>query len=227
MTLLETKLGPIKGTTLQSSTNQPISAFRGIPYAVPPVGALRFRRSRPSGPWPGTLDGTRESTKCLQLNALLPTYIERSGPRLQAGSEDCLYLNVYTRNLPPPPYSDVLHPVVIFLHGGAFVVGSNEAMLYGPEVLLARDLVLVAVNYRLGPLGWLSTETDAAPGNLGLHDQYLALLWVRDNIADYGGDPANVTLMGESAGAMSAMLHTVSPVSRGLFHKVSTATTEL
>ena len=93
-------------------------------------------------------------------------------------------------------------------------------MLYGPEVLLDRDLVMVAVNYRLGPLGFLSLENDSAPGNLGLHDQYLALLWIKENIFSLGGDPGSVTLMGQSAGSMSAMLHMVSPFSKGLFHRV-------
>ena len=93
-------------------------------------------------------------------------------------------------------------------------------MLYGPEVLLDRNLVMVAVNYRLGPLGFLSLENDSAPGNLGLHDQYLALLWIKENIFSFGGDPGSVTLMGQSAGSMSAMLHMVSPFSKGLFHRV-------
>ena len=91
---------------------------------------------------------------------------------------------------------------------------NTQAGTYGAQV------VLVGVNYRLGILGWLCLETDEAPGNLGLHDQLLALTWVRDNIAEFGGDPANVTLLGESAGAMSAMLHLVSPMSRGLFHRL-------
>ena len=94
--------------------------------------------------------------------------------------------------------------------------------MYGPQVLLDRDVVLVGVNYRLGPLGWLSLETDEAPGNLGLHDQHLALLWVQRNISRFGGDPENVTLMGVSAGAMSIMCHLVSPfnVNNNLFHKI-------
>ena len=93
-------------------------------------------------------------------------------------------------------------------------------MLYGPQVLLDREVILVGVNYRLGALGFLSLETEEAPGNLGLHDQFLALSWVRDNIAQFGGDPDNVTLMGESAGAMSATCHMMSPMSKGLFHRV-------
>ena len=112
--------------------------------------------------------------------------------------------------------------MIVFIPGGTFVVGSCEAQMYGPQVLLDRDVVLVGVNYRLGPLGWLSLETDEAPGNLGLHDQHLALLWVQRNISRFGGDPENVTLMGVSAGAMSIMCHLVSPfnVNNNLFHKI-------
>ena len=188
-----------------------------IPDARPPVGELRFRRSQPSEPWEGILDGTKESKKAYQPNVLVPESPFREG------GEDCLYLNVYTGHSTHSSEGDVspaLLPVLVFLHGGAFVIGSCEAMLYGPQVLLDREVVLVGVNYRLGALGFLSLESEEAPGNLGLHDQFLALSWVRENIAQFGGDPGNVTLLGESAGAMSALCHLVSPVSRGLFHRV-------
>ena len=205
---------------MKSKKGKKIFAFRGIPYAKPPVENLRFRRSEPFGYWEGTLDGTNESKKSFQPNVLSP-----KSPFRQGG-EDCLYLNVYTKvcrhhnDGPLPQNEEEDQPVVVFFHGGAFVVGACESMLYGPDVLLDRDIVLVGVNYRLGPFGWLSLETDDAPGNLGLHDQYLALLWIKENIAAFGGDPSNVTLMGESAGAMSAMCHLVSPISGGLFHKI-------
>ena len=188
--------------------------------AKPPIGGLRFRRSEPADPWEDVLDATKESTKSFQPNVLLPESPFREG------GEDCLRLNVYTRGYPSAgdgvvPDDEVpLRPVVVFLHGGAFVVGSCESMLYGPQVLLDSDLVMVGLNYRLGALGFLSLQTDEAPGNLGLHDQFLALCWVRDNIARFGGDPHNVTLLGESAGAMSAVCQLVSPVSRGLYHRV-------
>jgi len=222
--VVETEKGPIRGSKMKSKKGKRIFAFRGIPYAKPPVGDLRFKRSEPFGSWEGLLDGTNESKKAYQPNVLSP-----KSP-FHEGGEDCLYLNVYTKaywdwdwgqtNGPVPQNEQEDLPVVVFLHGGAFVVGSCESMLYGPQVLLDRDIVLVGLNYRLGPFGWLSLETDDAPGNLGLHDQYLALLWVKENIEAFGGDPNNVTLMGESAGAMSAMFHLVSPISRGLFHKL-------
>jgi len=196
---------------MKTREGQTIFSFRGIPYGIPPLAGLRFKRSRLYGAWSGVLNGTKEAKKSLQPNVLFPTK-----EYLSEGGEDCLYLNVYTKTLD----ENARKPVIVFLHGGAFVVGSCEAALYGPQVLLDRDVVLVGVNYRLGVLGWLSLETDEAPGNLGLHDQFLALQWVQQNIEEFGGDPSNVTLMGESAGAMSALLHLVSPVSRGLFHRM-------
>ena len=110
-------------------------------------------------------------------------------------------------------------PVVVFIHGGGFIINSADYNTYGPQILLDRDIVLVVMNYRLGILGFLSLENDSAPGNLGLHDQYLALLWVKNHISQFRGDPGNITLMGHSAGAMSAMLHLTSPFSQGLFHR--------
>jgi len=223
---VRTENGTIKGTRMVSNGGEEIFSFRGIPYGKPPVGALRFRRSEPAPPWEGVLNGKKEAKKSFQPNLFYP-----KSP-LREGGEDCLYLNVYTKSLPnteemnettPINGAEVTTspmPVIVFLHGGAFVVGACESMMYGPQVLLDRDVVLVGVNYRLGVLGFLSLETDACPGNLGLHDQLLALQWVQQHISCFGGDPGNVTLMGESAGAMSAMCHMVSPLSKGLFHRV-------
>jgi len=217
---VETERGEVRGSKMKSKKGKKIFAFRGIPYAKPPVERLRFKRSEPFGSWEGILDGTKEAKKSFQPNVLSPKSPFREG------GEDCLYLNVYTKQIrhqkdgPVPQNEEQNLPVVVFLHGGAFVVGSCESMLYGPHVLLDRDIVLVGVNYRLGAFGWMSLETNDAPGNLGLHDQYLALLWVKENIEAFGGDPGNVTIMGESAGAMSAMYHLVSPISKGLFHKI-------
>ncbi len=107
------------------------------------------------------------------------------------------------------------------LVGGAFCVGSNDSRLYGPDRLLdSGQVVLVVPNYRLGPLGFLCFEDERAPGNLGMRDQVLALRWVRDHVGSFGGDPDDVTIMGESAGGMAALLHLVSPMTKGLFHKV-------
>ena len=214
--VVETSAGWIKGRRTKTDLGRKIFSFTGIPYAKPPIGPLRFRRSSPCDPWYGCLDTTGVSEPCIQPNMFFPT------SRFRMGSEDCLYLNVYTPTLSQAGQgeNENLKPVLIFIHGGAFAVGSNDSRLYGPEILLDQDLVLVCMNYRLGTLGFLSLETERSPGNLGLHDQYLSLLWVQQNIRRFGGNPDNVTLMGESAGAMSALLHTVSPFSSGLFHRV-------
>ncbi|GLG92606.1 Carboxylic ester hydrolase [Gryllus bimaculatus] len=132
------------------------------------------------------------------------------------GSEDCLFLNVFTRRLPTASLEP--RAVMVWIHGGGFTEGSGND--WGPEHFMEHDVVLVTFNYRLGPLGFLSLGTKELPGNAGLKDQVLVLRWVRDNIAVFGGDPHNVTLFGESAGASCAHLHWMSPLSKGLFRRL-------
>eukprot|EP00095_Tigriopus_kingsejongensis_P006873 maker-scaffold605_size125465-snap-gene-0.25 protein:Tk06873 transcript:maker-scaffold605_size125465-snap-gene-0.25-mRNA-1 annotation:"esterase fe4" len=214
MTVVLTRLGKIRGRRSQTRNGRPIFSFRALPYGVPPLGELRFRPPLPVEPWAGSLDGAgRESPQCIQVSVLSPE------SKMYLGSEDCLYLNVFTPHLPGAGKRS-LFPVMVFFHGGAFNVGSNDSRLYGPEYWLDYGVVLVTVNYRIGPLGFLSLETDDAPGNLGLRDQVLALHWTQEHVGCFGGDRNNVTLLGESAGAMSNFLHLVSPMSRGFFHKV-------
>ena len=211
--VVETINGLVEGSTMQTLSGRKVFAYRGVPFARPPVGELRFKKPKPALSWTQKLNCRKESTKSLQPFALAPEY-----QLFAEGGEDCLYLSVFTKNRPGEPTH--LLPVVVFFPGGAFQLGSSETVLYGPQILLDHDLVLVGVNYRLGPLGWLSLDCDECPGNLGLWDQQMALTWVQDNIAAFGGDPERVTLLGESAGAMSAMLHMVAPSSKGLFHRV-------
>ena len=162
--IIGTRNGLIRGSEMKSKQGKKIFAFRGIPYAKPPVGDRRFRRSEPAEPWCGVRDGTSEARKSYQPNVLMP------GSPFRDGGEDCLYLNVYTKRFeregdgPVEAEEPRALPVIVFLHGGAFVVGSCESLLYGPQVLLDKELVLVGVNYRLGALGFLSLETDEAPG---------------------------------------------------------------
>ena len=212
--LVETSLGKIKGASQRSKFGKPYFSFKGIPYAQPPLGNLRFAKPVPITPWNGILDLSRnkESPACWQVNPLLPEC-----KYLMKGQEDCLYLNVFTNKLPDA--ENVLStPVIFWIHGGAFTVECNDSKMYGPDLLLQHDVVLVTINYRLGPLGFLALGAQA--GNQGMHDQVTALKWVQQHISAFGGDPKNVTIMGESAGGMSCMLHLVSPVSQGLFHKV-------
>lgn len=127
-------------------------------------------------------------------------------------SEDCLRLNVYSKNIS----SHAQKPVLVFIHCGGFYEGSARSVEFGPQYLMERDIVLVTINYRLGALGFLSTGTKEAPGNNGLKDQVVALRWIRDHIKSFGGDPNSVTLMGYSAGGMSVTLHMVSAMSKGI-----------
>ncbi|XP_046753938.1 esterase E4-like [Diprion similis] len=196
--------GPLEGTTVLSLNNRTIYSFLGIPYAQPPIGNLRFSNPVAAGNWTGTFNATVDGEKCLQY--------------VVTGSEDCLYLNVYTPQLPGNGSSSLL-PVMVSIHGGGFAYGSGDFDGNGPAYLLDVDVVLVTMNYRLGVLGFLSTGDEVAPGNWGLKDQVLSLEWVRDNIAFFGGDPNQVTIMGNSAGAVSVHMLALSDLARGLFHK--------
>lgn len=133
------------------------------------------------------------------------------------GSEDCLTLNVYT----PSPLAHPRRPVMVWIHGGGFVAGSGKTDLYGPDYLISEDVVVVTINYRLGVFGFLALEDPSlgVPGNAGLKDQVMALKWVQKNIRYFGGDPNNVTIFGESAGAASCHFLMLSPMARGLFHR--------
>ena len=132
-----------------------------------------------------------------------------------SGEEDCLMLNIY---VPEHDFESAL-PVMAWIHGGALIVGSNRIKSQGPQEFMDRNVIIVTINYRLGPLGFLSLGTDQVPGNAGLRDQSMALKWVNKNIASFGGDPEMVTIFGESAGALSVHLHLISPLSQGLFHR--------
>lgn len=210
-------------------------AFRGIPYAKPPVGSLRFKAPEAAQPWTGVRDASREGRFCTQpfvtfkfqpaslalkdikaFMATIPTLFRRVGKILRQ-SEDCLFLNVYTPALPSGAESEQLLPVLFWIHGGACLVGDGDSDVFGPDYFLDRGIIVVSINYRLGPFGFLSVGTADAPGNAGLKDQTLALRWVRDNVIAFGGDPGRVTLYGESAGGVAVHLHTLSPLSRGLF----------
>jgi para-nitrobenzyl esterase len=193
-----------------------IASFKGIPFAKPPIGPLRWRLPEPAEPWTGIRDATRFAPTCPQA----PTQVEAlMGATVGEQSEDCLYLNVWT-----PGCDDARRPVMVWIHGGAFVLGAGSHGIYNGKHLAGRDVVVVTINYRLGAFGFLALSPATggrAPGTgaEGLADQILALDWVRRNIAAFGGDPANVTIFGESAGGMSVATLLASPPARGLFHK--------
>ncbi|CAK9797871.1 Venom carboxylesterase-6 [Anthophora quadrimaculata] len=208
--VVQTQSGAVQGAynhTLWES--KPFSEFKGIPYAEPPLGNLRFKPPVPIAPWNGTLDATRHGSICPQL------VVETQ--EIQ-GDENCLTLNVYTpdTNFTGPL---VLKPVLLWIHGGAYKFGHSNNTLYGPDFLVRNDVVVVSFNYRLGPFGFLALDHPDALGNAGLKDQYLVLQWVQKNIAAFGGDPNQVTIFGESAGASSVGFHVLSDKAKGLFSK--------
>ena len=202
-TLVNTTSGTLRGAFAADHL-----LFAGVPYAAPPVGALRFQPPAPPLPWQGVHDASKFGPRCMQETQNDPDFG-------RAVSEDCLTLNVWTPNRP----ATGLRPVMVWIHGGAFINGSSD--IYDARWLADRgDIIVVTINYRLGTLGFLahpSLAPDGRAGNYGLADQQAALRWVHDNIVDFGGDPGKVTIAGESAGAMSVCDHLASPGSAGLF----------
>ncbi|KAH8289553.1 hypothetical protein KR054_007143 [Drosophila jambulina] len=202
--------GWLIGRHLTTHNGRHMRAFMGVPYAEPPVGELRFRPPKTASGWQGERLAVKDAPICLQRDPFRrDTIIE--------GSEDCLYLNVYTPGTAPRGNGSL--PVMVWFHGGGWQCGSGISSFYGPDFLLDHDVVLVSANFRLGPLGFLSTETLDCPGNNGLKDQVEVLRWVRLNIESFGGDPKSVTVFGESAGGASVTYHMLSNKSRGLLHR--------
>ena len=190
-------------------------AFLGLPFAVPPVGDLRWKAPQPSAHWSGVRDATHFAARCAQWPIWADYIFQDQGP-----SEDCLYLDVYT------PAANPAHPlpVMVWIHGGAYVAGGSSELRYSNSPLVDRGVVLVNVNYRMGLFGFLASEDlrregGGAAGNYGLMDMVAALEWVRDNIAQFGGDPHNVTIFGESAGSFAVSTLMASPLADGLFQK--------
>ena len=209
--LVDTASGRVSGTQTQE-----ISVFRGIPYAAPPVGALRWRVPQPPAPWPNTRDASKLGDACPQKRGLS---LEGGGDPGTL-SEDCLNLNIFT----PRAERGARLPVMVWLHGGALIVGSGGLPLYNGVPLAQQGVVVVTLNYRLGPLGFFvhpAIEREAPGGvvNFGLFDQIAALQWVQRNIAAFGGDPGNITLFGQSAGAQSVLALMSSPLSQGLMQR--------
>ncbi|XP_059477475.1 carboxylesterase 1E-like [Neocloeon triangulifer] len=218
-------LGRLKGTTtLTQWTQQKVFEFRAVPYAVAPSGARRFKYPEKFSGWLGTRDATLYGQACPQPGvsaAVAPLYgqflshDEDTLPRrASADPEDCLTLDVYTKKIG----SSELRPVFVAIHGGSFLSGMSSSLK--PGFLLEKDIVLVVPQYRLGPLGFLSLGTSEAPGNAGLMDLVLALEWVRDHVAAFGGDPGKVTVGGNSAGGASTSLLMLNARAAPLFHRV-------
>jgi len=209
MAVVETTLGRVEGR--ETPTHQ---TFLGIPYAAPPVGRLRFAPPQPAAAWSGVRAALTAAPACPQAPFALPGM--DPGPT----GEDCLALNVFT-----PGADHGRRPVMVWFHGGGFITGSSTQAIYDATRLAIRgDVVVVTVNYRLGVLGFLAPQAAGlgiadATDNAGMLDQIAALGWVRDNIAAFGGDPAKVTIFGESAGGMSVTTLLAMPAARGLFRR--------
>ena len=210
--VVQTRYGPLQGLEDRGTL-----VFRGIPYAQPPLGALRFRPPQPPQPWEGVRDAREFGPAAPQYAGLGGLALKRMVGR---ASEDCLYLNVWT-----PAADGKRRPVMVWIHGGAFVLGAGSQSLYDGATLARRgDVVVVSINYRLGGLGFLRlTELSAgripSTGNEGMLDQIAALEWVKHEIENFGGDPGQVTIFGESAGAMSCAMLLGAPRAQGLFHR--------
>jgi para-nitrobenzyl esterase len=202
--------GPVVGTTngaVRGTSNGAVNEFLGIPYAAPPVGALRWQPPLPAATWTGVRDATQFGPHCPQP----------ATPFGQAStSEDCLFLNVFT---PSHQEAGAHHPVMVWIHGGALVTGESND--YSPTKLVEEGVTVVTINYRLGALGFLAhpalADASGQSGDYGLMDQQAALRWVQRNIARFGGDPRKVTVFGESAGGLSTLSQVASPAARGLF----------
>ncbi|CAM4368951.1 carboxylesterase/lipase family protein [Saccharibacillus endophyticus] len=208
-TIIETKQGQLRGASANG-----VKSWKGVPYAQPPIGDLRFRAPHPPAEWDGVRDALAFGSIALQAQPPEDSIFASPGVTM---SEDCLYLNVWT-----PEDAGERLPVMVWIHGGSFISGSSSLPLYdGTQLALRGGCVVVSLNYRLGPLGFmhLSPLGEGFDSNAGLSDQVQALEWVKNNIAAFGGDPGNVTLFGESAGSMSIAAVLAMPAAKGLFHK--------
>ncbi|KAF5277167.1 hypothetical protein FQR65_LT03873 [Abscondita terminalis] len=203
---VSTQQGLVQGITQRTLGGDLIHSFIGMRYVEAPIGDLRFQPPVPVKKWTGVYSATTVKPACPQP-ANFPT------------DEDCLFINVHTPKVIPSHKKNPKYPVIVYIHPGSFTTLSGNSDYVGPQYLLDRDVVLVTFNYRLAALGFLSTGDKFAPGNNGLKDQVEALRWVKNNIAVFGGDPDCVTLAGYSVGGVSASVHLVSPMSKGLFHR--------
>ena len=210
---VKTEQGKAKGKTINDGK---VKAFLGLPYAAPPVGDLRWKAPEPAAKWKGELDATKFGAHCAQGHVFDDMIFQDAGP-----SEDCLFLNVYA---PADANDKSKLPVMFWIHGGGYSGGGSSEPRHNGDFLPTKGVVLVTINYRLGVFGFLATsdlakEQGGSAGNYGLMDMVAALQWVKQNIKNFGGDPDNVTIFGESAGSFAVSTLMASPAAKGLFAK--------
>lgn len=204
--IVETTHGKVRGYSRRG-----VIKFKGIPYAAPPIGKLRFKAPAPVEPWNDVLDATKYSPVSIQPPSALEAQFGEPLPQSEA---DCLTLNIWTQGL-----DNGKRPVMFWIHGGGFITG-NGASLDGARLVLRGDVVVVSINYRLGYLGFFyMPDMPDTTANAGLLDMVAALEWVKENISNFGGDPNNVTIFGESAGGMAVSSLLALPSAKGLFHR--------
>ncbi|XP_052068048.1 cocaine esterase-like [Mytilus californianus] len=211
LTVVNSVSGPIKGLKTQNKqTGKDVYEFRGIPFGKPPIGPLRFKKPEPADKWTDTLDATEFGAACPQSTPDM--MLDFKPPKM---SEDCLFLNVY---VPTHVDKNRILPVMVWIYGGGLVVGfSNQ--YDGGWIATQGDVIVVTINYRLDIFGFFKVNHPSSKGNYGLWDQKLALQWVHDNIASFGGDPESVTIFGESAGGWSVSFQSLIPQNKGLFQR--------
>ncbi|XP_069802225.1 fatty acyl-CoA hydrolase precursor, medium chain-like isoform X2 [Dendropsophus ebraccatus] len=215
---VKTQYGKLRGKTMSvKGTDRTVHAFYGVPFAKPPVGALRFAAPEPPEAWSSTREASGYAPMCLQDRDSMESVLKEWKYKITipSFSEDCLYLNIFT---PADGIKGKKLPVMVFIHGGALVIG-GALMFEGSALSAYENVVVVSLQYRLGVLGFFSTGDERSTGNYGLLDQVEALRWVQKNIADFGGDPNSVTIFGESAGGLSVSAMVTSPLAKGLFHR--------
>ena len=218
--IVSTEKGRLRGIRYYiPALGKAVDAFLGIPFAKPPIGHLRFKHPEPIEKWSGIYNATKLPNSCYQrpddqFDDFRGSNMWNPNTRI---SEDCLYMNVWVPKTQPRIRRSA---VLVWIYGGGFYSGTTTLNLYDGKILAAQNnIIVVSIGYRVGSLGFLALGHPSAPGNAGLFDQLMGLEWVQHNIRHFGGDPDNVTLMGESAGSVSVSLHLLSPLSKSKFQR--------
>lgn len=218
--VVQTKSGLIRGFR-RSVFGKALDSFYGIPFAKPPIGELRYKKPVPVDPWPGILDAQKLPNTCVQepFNYFSGFMGEQMWNPNTELSEDCLYINIWAPAQLREPGEEPTE-VLVWIYGGGYMGGTTTLEIYDADIMATENnFIITSMQYRCGAFGYLYLDIEDAPGNQGMYDQALAIKWIKDNIAAFGGNPDRITLFGESAGAGSIAMHLLSPVSQHLFDR--------